>query len=293
MTYSPIVIMRLPNISLHQLFLPLPLLLLGGCGVVNVAYNNADMAIRWFASDYFDFSTHQQAQFNQDLRRMHVWHRREELPKYAMLCTETAKRVEAGLKPADLDWIGSTVDVHREALLHYAAGDLAGVLVTMESAQLSIMDTKFARENVKFRKEHLDGTPEALEKKRVKRSLERIEDWVGTLEPNQKERVTAMVKAFPQSAEHRYTHRAARQKMLRELLEARLPKDKLEEGLRQWLIDWENDRTAEHKRVWVQWVKQLRQLMLELDAMLTPKQRMHLTRKLHGYAKDFAVLSKH
>ena len=184
------------------------------------------------------------------------------------------------------------MEARREALLHYAAGDLAGVLVTMESAQLSIMDTKFARENVKFRKEHLDGTPEALEKKRVKRSLERIEDWVGTLEPNQKERVTAMVKTFPQSAEHRYAHRATRQKMLRELLEARLPKDKLEEGLRQWLTDWGNGRSAEHERVWTQWVKQLRQLMLELDAMLTPKQRLHLTQKLHGYAKDFTILSK-
>lgn len=281
---------------LHKPLLPLlflfSLLLLSGCSVINVAYNNVDMAVRWLADDYFDFNTRQQAQFNLDLQRVHAWHRREELPKYAMLCTETARRVEAGLKPADLDWMDNAMEARREALMHYAAGDLASVLGTMEPAQFSVMDTKFAKENAKFRKEHLDGTPETLEKKRVKKSLERIEDWVGTLEPNQKERITAMVKAFPQSAEHRYVHRAARQKMLRELLEAKLPKDKLEVGLRQWLTDWGNGRTAEHERVWVQWVKQLRQLMLELDAMLTPKQRLHLTQKLHGYAKDFTVLSK-
>ena len=284
--------MRLPRISLRQLLLPLLLLLLSGCSVVSVAYNNTDMAIRWMVDDYFDFNTHQQAQFNQDLRRVHAWHRREELPKYAMLCTETARRFEAGLKSADLDWMDNAVEARREALMHYVAGDLAGVLGTMEPAQFSAMDTKFARENVKFRKEHLDGTPGALEKKRVKRSLERIEDWIGTLEPGQKERVTEMVKAFPQSAGHRYAHRATRQKMLRELLEAKLPKDRLEEGLRQWLTDWGNGRSAEHERVWAQWVKQLRQLMLELDAMLTPKQRLHLTQKLHGYAKDFTILSK-
>ncbi len=284
--------MRFPRISLRQLLLPLLLLLLSGCSVVTVAYNNVDMAIRWVVTDYFDFNTHQQAQFERDLRRVHAWHRREELPKYAMLCTETARRVEAGLKPADLDWMDDAMEARREALMHYVAGDLAGVLGTMEPVQFSAMDTKFAKENAKFRKEHLDGTPEALEKKRVKRSLERIEDWVGTLEPNQKERVTAMVKAFPQSAEHRYAHRATRQRMLRELLEARLPKDKLEEGLRQWLVDWGNGRSTEHERVWAQWVKQLRQLLLELDAMLTPKQRLHLTQKLHGYAKDFTLLSK-
>ena len=284
--------MRLPRISLRQLLLPLLLLLLSGCSVVTVAYNNVDMAIRWVVSDYFDFNTHQQVQFDRDLQRVHAWHRREELPKYAMLCAETAKRVEAGLKPVDLDWMDNAMEARREALMHYVAGDLAGVLGTMEPTQFSIMDTKFAKENAKFRKEHLDGTSEALEKKRVKRSLERIEDWVGTLEPNQKERVTAMVKTFPQSAEHRYAHRATRQKMLRELLETRLPKDKLEEGLRQWLTDWGNGRSTEHERVWAQWVKQLRQLMLELDAMLTPKQRLHLTQKLHGYAKDFTLLSK-
>lgn len=284
--------MRLPRISLRQLLLPLLLLLLSGCSIVTVAYNNVDMAIRWVVSDYFDFNTLQQAQFERDLRRVHAWHRREELPKYAMLCTETARRVEAGLKPADLDWMDDAMEARREALMHYVAGDLAAVLGTMEPAQFSTMDTKFAKENAKFRKEHLDGTPEALEKKRVKRSLERIEDWVGTLEPNQKERVTAMVKAFPQSAEHRYAHRATRQRMLRELLEARLPKDKLEESLRQWLVDWGNGRSTEHERVWAQWVQQLRQLMLELDAMMTPKQRLHLTQKLHGYAKDFTLLSK-
>ena len=283
--------MRLHKLLLPLLFLLSPLLL-SGCSVINVAYNNVDMAIRWLVDDYFDFNTRQQAQFNLDLQRVHAWHRREELPKYAMLCTETARRVEAGLKPADLDWMDNAMEARREALMHYAAGDFADVLATMEPVQFSVIDTKFAKENAKFRKEHLDGTPETLEKKRVKRSLERIEDWVGTLEPNQKERITTMVQAFPQSAEHRYMHRATRQKMLRELLEARLPKDKLEEGLRQWLTDWRNGRTAEHERVWVQWVKQLRQLMLELDAMLTPKQRLHLTQKLHGYAKDFTVLSK-
>ncbi len=279
--------MRLP-----KTLLPLLFLLLSGCSLVTVAYNNVDMAIRWVASDYFDFNTHQQAQFERNVQRVHAWHRKEELPKYAMLCSEMAKRVETGLKPSDLDWMDNAVEARREALMHYAAGDLAGVLGTMEPAQFGAMDTKFAKENVKFRKENLDGTPEALEKKRVKRSLERIEDWVGALEPNQKERITAMVKDFPQSAEHRYVHRATRQKMLRELLEAKLPKDKLEEGLRQWLVDWGNGRTTEHERAWAQWVKQLRQLMLELDAMLTPKQRLHLTQKLHGYAKDFTVLSK-
>lgn len=284
--------LRLRLQRLSRILLPLLLLLLSGCSVITVAYNNVDMAIRWVASDYFDFNNHQQAQFERDLRRVHAWHRQEELPKYAMLCTETARRIEAGLKPADLDWIDNAMEARREALMHYVAGDLAGVLGTMEPAQFSAMDTKFAKENAKFRKEHLDGAPEALEKKRVKKSLERIENWVGTLEPNQKERVTAMVKAFPQSAEHRYTHRATRQKMLRELLEARLPKDKLEEGLRQWLVDWGNGRSAEHERIWAQWVQQLQQLLLELDAMLTPKQRLHLTQKLHGYAKDFTLLSK-
>lgn len=283
--------MRLPTPSFRKLFLSLLLLLLSGCSVISVAYNNADMALRWMADDYFDFNATQHAQFTQDLRRIHVWHRREELPKYAALCRETAERIEARLKPADLDWLEDSLQTRKNALMHYAAGDLTGVMLTMEPAQFSVMDTKFAKENAKFRKEHLADTPAAYEKKRVKQSLERIEDWVGTLEPNQKERVTTMVKAMPQMIEHRYTHRLARQQALRELLEAKPPKDKLEESLRQWLIDWGSGRTAEHERIWLQGVKQWRQLMLELDAMLTPKQRMHLTRKLHGYAKDFIALS--
>ena len=268
-------------------WIALLLLLLSGCSLINVAYNNADTAVYWFVDDYLDFNPDQRGQFDQGLRRLHAWHRRVELPKYAGLCTVAAGRVEARLKPADLDWLEGALRARYVALMNFSASDLAAVLVTVEPSQLIILDAKFAKTNEKFSEEHLSGTPAAREKKRVKEALERIVDWIGDLEPEQETRVVSMLKALPQMAEHRYAQRLARQKALREMLAARLTKDRLEPALKDWLINWESGRTAEHQRIWALWLRQNRQIMLELDAMLTPQQRAHLVHKLLDYAENF------
>ena len=274
-----------------QFLIILTCLLLSGCSVISVAYNNVDTLIRWTASDYFDFNASQQTQFDRSLRRIHAWHRKEELPKYAMLCTEMAKRVEAGLTSADLDWADNVVEERRIFMAQYISGDLAAVLSTIKIEQIDIMNMKLAKENEKFRKEHLDGTPEALEKKHVKKSIERIEDWIGGLGADQMIKITAMLKTLPQNSEYRYAYRITRQQMLRELLGTGLSKNELEIGLRDWLENWGDGRTSEQKQIWAERTNRFRLLILELDAILTPKQRLYLVKKLHDYARDFIELS--
>lgn len=264
--------------------------LASGCSMIGVVYNNADTIVYWIVDDYLDFNPDQRSQFNLGLRRVHVWHRKIELPKYAALCSETAARVEAGLKPQDLDWLEGSMKKRYDALVSFSAGELAAVLATMEPEQMDIADLKFSKMNVKFSKEHLSGTLEEREKRRVSEELEKIEDWVGALSPEQEKQVVAELKAMPQMNDHRYVHRLARQKALRELLVANLPKDKLEAALRDWMINWESGRTAEHERLWARWQQQNRQLTLDIVDMLIPQQRQHLVHKLRDYAEQFQKL---
>lgn len=275
-----------------RLLLLLPLLLLAtACSMVNVAYNNADSALRWRAGDYFEFEPEQWTLFGQGLKRVHTWHRRAELPQYAALCDEAAARVEAGLKAADLDWAEAALRGRYAVLVEHSAGDLAAVLATLKPEQLPAIDAKFLRVNEKFHDEHLAGSVTERERKRVREALKKLEGWVGELDAAQTERLRALLAALPQSSAQRHQHRQKRQQELRSLLAAQLPPERLAPALRQWLLAWESGRSAEHERLSKQWRLQGRQLLLELDAMLTPAQRAHLAAELRRYASEFRALS--
>jgi len=284
--------MRVSRTEASRFLICLLTCLLGACSVVNVAYNNANTVAHWYFDDYFDFSSNQRALFDQGLQRLHVWHRKEELPKYAALCFELARRVEAGLKGADLDWMESAVRERFNVLVIRSVGDLAPAFAGMEPAQLTNMDKKFAKSNAKFIREHLSGTPEQRDSKRISESLTKIEDWVGDLRADQEASVTAMIKLMPQMDEQRQAHRLVRQKALREIFAGKLDRDKLEAALNHWIINWESGRTADHERVWGQWAEQNRNLVMKLIGTLTPQQRTHVINKLRRFADDFTRLNE-
>jgi len=282
--------MRMSGIKAKNILLFLSAVALAACSMVNVAYNNADTAAYWYFDDYFDFNSGQRALFDQGLQRIHVWHRRVEVPKYAALCSEAAVRVEVGLKRGDLDWLEGALRTRFNVLVQHSSGELASAFAAMEPAQLTSLDKKFAKSNAKFIKDNLSGASDQRDNKRIKQSLERIVDWVGDLKPEQEASVAALLKAMPRMAEHSYAHRLVRQKVLRGIFAANLDKDKLEVALNQWMIGWESGRSAEHERLWAQWLEQNRQLILKLTSMLTSQQRVHLTTKLRRFAEDFKRL---
>ena len=266
--------MRLPRLT-SPYFVQL-VLLLSGCSLINVAYNHADTVAYWYFDDYFEFNRGQRALFDQGLQRIHAWHRKAELPKYAALSSATALRVEAGFKQADLDWLENALRDRYNELANRSASDLAVVFATIEPLQLSVLDNTLAKSNAKYVKEHLSGTEEERDKKRFKDALSRIEDWVGALNSARETNMLAMLKAMPRMGEQRYAHRLARQKTLREILVGKPEKNMLESALRDWMVNWQSGRTEEHERLWRSWEEQNRQLILRLSATLTPQQRSYL-----------------
>ena len=86
------------------IFLLLALTLLSGCSVTKLAYNNADVFLRWQANHYFDFQGEQSEELDRRLSAVLAWHRSKALPQYAKLAEEAAVRVSRGIRQEDLDW---------------------------------------------------------------------------------------------------------------------------------------------------------------------------------------------
>lgn len=269
-------------------WLALAALLLAGCSTLQLGYNSADTLLRWRGDQYFDFQGEQSDAYAARVASLMRWHRANALPEYAKSADEAAQRIERGLSREDLVWGYDSVRGHIRTVLRAAAGEAAGLLDQLTPAQLEHFERRLARENREFEKEQLSGTPEERRSRRAKRTVERMEDWVGELSSGQLERVRRYSTRAPLTAEYRDRERRRLQRALLDMLSARQARERLAD----FVVHWDRGREAEFDRLNRVQLDEYFALLLDLERTLTPAQREKLVRRMRLFAQDFAELSR-
>lgn len=261
---------------------------LGGCSALQLAYENADFWLRWRAGSYLD--VHGKAAEDLDARidDFLLWHRAKALPAYARLSEEAARRVAAGaVSREDVVWgYDSFIGQARESL-RAAAERIAPLLDGLSAEQIRHMEQRFAEDNRKFAKEFLRGSEAERRKRRAKRVVERLEDWVGELSQAQLERVAQYSARAPLYDELRERDRRRLQAEFLRIVRAREARKRLPERA----AHWDAGRDPAYAAV----VENARQaylsLLLDLDRTLSAEQRAQLVAHFQRYARDFSVLA--
>ena len=264
------------------------MLTLSACSVTRIAYNNADVLLRWEANHYFDFQGEQSEELDRGLAAFLAWHRASALPQYARLADEAATRALRGIEPEDLEWSYDAVRAQVREALGVADGQAAGLLDQLSPEQIEHLERRLAAENRDFAKEQIQGTMEERHERRVKRSIERLEEWFGPLSEAQAERVQRYGARAPLSAELRDRDRRRRQAEFIAMLRAREAKLRFV----QWLQDWEDGREPAYveasRAIHAEYVS----LLLDLDRTLAAEQREHLAQRLKRFAGLFDSLGR-
>ncbi len=264
------------------------LFLLSACSAVQLGYNSADALLRWRGNQYFDFQGEQSELYAEKVARFMRWHRSHALPQYVKAAEDAARRIERGLSRADLEWGYDPAREHGKGALRVAAGEVAGLLDQLGPAQFENLERRLARDNRDFAKEQLEGTPDERRKKRVKRTVERLEDWVGDLSGAQIERVRLYSARAPLIAELRDQERKQLQRGLVAMLKSR----EAGERLADFAVHWDRNRTPEFERANRAHTEEVFSLLLELDRTLTPAQREKAAQRMRALATDFAELAR-
>ena len=263
-------------------------LLLTACSAVQLGYNSADTLLRWRGEQYFDFQGEQSQAYAEKVARFMRWHRSRALPEYVRLAEDAARRIERGLSREDLVWGYDTTREQVKTALGVAAGEVAGLLDQLSPAQFENLERRLARDNRDFAKEQLEGTPDERRKKRLKRTVERLEDWVGDLSDAQIERVRLYSARAPLIAELRDQERKQWQRGLVEMLKARQAGARLAD----FAVHWERNRTPEFERANRAHLEEVFSMLIELDRTFTPAQRDKAAHRMRTYAADFAELAR-
>lgn len=268
------------------------LLLVGGCSMFKLAYNNVDIAINWTLDGYFDLHGEQHTLLKTRLEKLQTWHRNEELPAYVEGLKAIQTRARQPFQRDDIVWTMNTTKKYYERLIREAAPGAADLLVTITPEQIRTLEKKYAKDAKKFAKEHkVNGTPDEQRQARVKKIVEMLEDWVGHLSKEQEAPLRQSIESWPLNYALLQEDRQRRQREFVALLEKNSDAKLLAAQLAEWMIHYDEGRLPEYAAHGKQMTENFIQLILQTDRLITAKQRAHLIGKLQNYIDDFNALS--
>lgn len=209
--------LKLRRIIGLALLLPL-LLVLGACGTVRLAYDQAPTLMYWWIDGYADISSEQTPALREGIDRWFAWHRRTQLPDYAVLLARAQREVlEPTTAASACAW---QADIERR--LYGAAGEAvpaaAELMLSLSPEQLLHIERRMAKGLAEARAEFLQ--PDLAERKALslKRSIDRFETLYGRLDSAQRERLSAALATSSFDPERWLAERELRQRdMLRML----------------------------------------------------------------------------
>ena len=173
----------------------LALLLLAGCGNTFL-YNRLDWLIGWYVDDYVELSRAQEKVFQQRLRPVLDWHRREELGLYTALL----QQIEAdSAAPLDADTVRDwsrqlllaleRIETRLWPLIHEIGADLdqeqmAGLLENIQARQRELEEEYLTRSDEEYAEDNFD------------RLSENLRDFLGPLSAAQEDQITRAAQAM-------------------------------------------------------------------------------------------------
>ncbi len=261
--------------------------LLCGCNAaMRIAYENADTFLHWRALSYVPLSGKAADELDDRIDSFLAWHRAKALPQYARLSAEAARRVKAGLSPADLVWGYDSLNAQAKESLREAAVQLAPMLDRLTPEHISHLEKRFADDNRKFARDNR-GSEKDRRNRRVKRTVDALEDWVGKLSKAQVERVKQYVERSPATEEFRERDRKRLQTDVLAIIRAR----EAQKRLPAYLENWDRGRDPAMLAANKAWRAELDKLLLDLDRTLTAEQRAKAVARLRGFSEDFSALA--
>ncbi|MEO7405260.1 MAG: DUF6279 family lipoprotein [Burkholderiales bacterium] len=269
----------------------LALVLVGCGGMVRLAYNNGDIAARFAADDYLSLDAEQLDALRPQIAKFHVWHRRIELPQYAVLATAAADRVGRGVTAADVSWAVDSVRSRYRMFAAQAVDDAVPLLARLNAENIAALEKKLAASTDKLEREYAGRDEANRIDNRMTAVRKRIEEWLGAVTPEQDALITEYVKTSPQFSGDRFADRRKRQREFVAILREHRGAPEIAAKLKAYFMNPEATRSVEYAKSMQEWEQGLARLVVGVDRTASPEQRGRVVQRLARYAEDFRVLA--
>jgi len=255
-------------------------------------YSKLDTFIVWQVEDYVRLTDSQKSALKADVQAQLEFVRRSEMPRAALIFERSARDVEANRITAEL------LDArYNESLEVY--DDLIGGIVPLSERFLRSLDEDQVAEffanldeiNDEMYEDYSGRTAETREKNRNKSAIKSIQDFTGRLSKDQRLLVTGALARMEDASEEWIDYQRLWQSKFRELVQARPPEDEYLQALTELFVYPRNLHSEEYRRRVHNNRMILNDMLEELFAGLSDRQRKRAMRKLEGYAEMLRELA--
>jgi Family of unknown function (DUF6279) len=269
--------------------------LVAGCSSVRVGYNHADTLLVYTFDKYLDLNEPQQRLLRERIRALVTWHRATQLLGYAQFLEAAAQRVDEMVSADQV--LALNLEMNRRLVMvgDQAAPDLAALALSLEPTQLERLARHLADDDAKSRREA--GSPDGHRRreKHEQRSIDRAEEWFGSVSPQQRRLIHDALVARPDGDDWWVTEREQRRADLLGLVTRiqaqRPPLADAAAALRDYFAHLAEPADPQRRQRMAAYRRGNAELIAALINAATPQQKASLHKKLRGYADDFASLA--
>ena len=184
-------------------------LCLGACSGTTFVYNRLDTILPWYVDDYVELDATQERQLEEILRPFLHWHRQQELPRYVELLNQVDSSLDHEVTPTDL---ANIYDEMQVAWLRLEQESLDGLLelgASLSDAQVQEFLAYMRERQDEYEEEYLTRSGSEYREEIYDNFADTLEDYLGRLTTEQKERLRQAVAEFERADEVWLQERAA------------------------------------------------------------------------------------
>ena len=190
----------------------LAFVLLQGCSAIKLAYNNVPELGYWWLDGYADLDDVQSLRVREELGRLLLWHRGNELVKIADLLQKVRQMAPADTTPEQVCRLYADARKRVDAVVAQAETATVDIAMSLSAAQLAHIEAKFAKGNAEWQDTWIATGPAERQARRLKSSIERSEQFYGALEERQIAVMRASLERSAFEPQLSYSERLRRQR---------------------------------------------------------------------------------
>lgn len=163
------------------------LCLLAGCSSTTFFYNRLDFILPWYLNDYADLNREQKNYLDESLDSFLQWHRTRELPCYLLLLDEVEDTLAQELTPQDIAELSLVFERAWYRVEGEALDWLLDLGQRLSDEQMAEFLAELDERQAELREEYLERDDEDVSEDSYERMADTAEDYLGRLQPEQRE----------------------------------------------------------------------------------------------------------
>jgi len=266
-------------------------LILAGCGMIDLAYNNAPSIASSKIDDAFDLDAAQNTQLDSRLDRFFDWHREEELIRYQQLLDQAALATADGITAAEFMALNKDVRLAWRRTLEKAIDNFGDLAVTLTPQQIENYQ-QYHQESFSDFRGYLEKSAQQREIFRVGRNFDRLEDWYGGFDEFQENKIRLRLRQVPDIYEPWLRYREARQQAFISVLNKAATTGIRQAELKATLLDQSTEYSLAYEPLRQSYWQAFAVALEDINRWLTAGQRQRAATRLGDYAQVAARLGK-